>query len=138
MRQDISPIGDVGDGRQGIHSDLMKVGGLRDQPGIERDDQEHEGQSGEEAARPSPPEGLQGYGARGLTLRQQQRGDQVTGEHEKEIDAQVSTGKMTTVKQKDSGDCHASQSIKRPDVANRRAAPRCHGRHRSDVGGVEP
>lgn len=138
MRQHISPIGDVRDGRQGVHSDLMKVGGLRDQTGIERDGQEHEGQSGEETARPSPPEGLQGHGARGLTLRQQERGDQVTGQHEKEIDAQVPTGEMTSVKEKDSGDRRASQSIERRDVTNRRAAPRCHGRHRSDVGGIEP
>jgi hypothetical protein len=138
MRQHISPIGHVGDGRQGVHANLMKVGGLRDQTGIERDGQQHEGQSGEEAAGPSPPEGLQGHGARGLTLRQQERGDQVTGQHEKEIDAQVPAGEMTSVKEKDSGDRHASQSIECRDVAHRRAAPRCHGRHRSDVGGIEP
>ena len=66
----------------------MEIRGLGDEAGVEGHAEEHEGQRREEPAGPSGPEGLEAH-ATGAPFGQQQRGDQITGQDEEEVDTQI-------------------------------------------------
>src|SRR5262249_45832995 len=96
-----------------------------------RDHEEQREERGEEPARATHPEGLEIDARRGRPLGQEQRRDEVAGEDEEEIDAEVAAAEVAVVKQEHADDREATQAVEGREVGDADATRRSgHGRRR--------
>ena len=123
VREDRAPVGDVADGGERIGTDPRELDRLRVEPGVERDGRHEREERREQPARATHPEGPERDTSRGRLLAEQQRGDQVAGEDEEEIDPEVAAAQRAPrMEEEHAEQREPAQPVERGEVTDARAA----------------
>jgi hypothetical protein len=87
-----------------------------DHRGVDGDERQHEEQRREQAAGPAGPEAAETDRAGVRDLDEQQRRDQVAGEDEEQVDAEVAAVELAAVEEQDGDDRGAADAVERAPV----------------------
>ena len=93
--RDEVPVGDVGERRRAVTTDIAEAGRVRREAGRDADDREEQDQRGQEAPDAAFVERAQVDAAVRVVLVQEYRRDEVAGQHEEDVDTEPTAAQLT-------------------------------------------
>lgn len=125
-----SPVRAVADRGQRVAADLIQLAGIREDQAIEGHGEQDRTERRQQAAGPPRPKASESDRAVPGRFGEEERRDQETREHEKEVDAQVAADEVPAVEHENADDGQSSQAIQSRNVPD--------GRLRCNVAGGPP
>ena len=139
LGEDEPPVRHVADGRQRVVAYPTHVRLAGEEQGVEAHAHQHEEKGRQQAPRPAGPEATEADGTGAAPFDEQQGRDQITAQHEEDVDAEETTARpgLSGVERDDRQHRDAADAVESGDVAQ----TRCLRRHRRGIvilGRAEP